>query len=148
ERDRHRTGERRDQADPGGDRHPRRKESLSTSRSSRRRASATIRPRPTTTSDAATAITASAKIWPLASPWWREKAIRARLAPLSMISSERSTINRLRRSSTPAAPIANSAAAIARYQAISGPCTSLLGVGLAGGCRARVGAEDDAADGG
>ena len=42
--------------------YPRSSVSLSTSRSSRRLAIATINPRPTTTSEAATAITASAKI--------------------------------------------------------------------------------------
>ena len=41
---------------------------------------ATIRPRPTTTSEAATAITASAKIWPSLVAGWRENAIRARFA--------------------------------------------------------------------
>src|SRR6185312_5393955 len=75
ESDQQRSGERRGEADPGGDDHPRRKLSLSTSRSMRFWAIATIRPRPTTTSAAATAITARAKIWPLASPWSRANAI-------------------------------------------------------------------------
>ena len=57
-------GERRRQAEPGAGDHPRSSESRSTSSASRRRCSATTRPSPTHTSDAATAITASAKIWP------------------------------------------------------------------------------------
>src|SRR5437773_12240817 len=110
---------------------------------------ATIRPRPTTTSEAATAITASAKIWPLDSPCRRENAIRARFAPLSMISSESSTISGLRRSSTPRTPVANRNAATARYQAISGPRTDLSFVDQLAGRRraARMRAEDDRADG-
>src|SRR5437660_3748789 len=99
---------------------------------------ATTRPRPTTTSDAATAITASAKICPSPRPWWRENAIRARFAPLSMISSESRTISGLRRSRTPSAPTEKRKAATPRYQAMSGPSISPPGVR----------AQDDAADGG
>src|SRR5207244_9166251 len=51
ERDRERAREREEEADPGGDGHPRRVESLSTSSSRFFRAIATIRPRPTTTSE-------------------------------------------------------------------------------------------------
>src|SRR5262249_51802876 len=122
ERDHERRRERREQADPGGRDHPRRVCSLSTSSGSRRRDIATISPRPTTTSDAATAITAIAKICPAPSPCWRENEIRARLPPLSMISSESSTISGERRSSTPSAPIAKRIALMARYQVTSGPC--------------------------
>ena len=80
---------------------------VSTSSGRRRRAIATISPRPTQTSAAATAITESAKICPSISPWSREKPTNERFAALSMISSERRTINGLRRSSTPPTPIAN-----------------------------------------
>src|SRR5207248_5356021 len=148
QRDQERRGERRDEADPGGDDHPRRMESLSTSRSRRLRAIATIRPSPTTTSEAATAITASAKIWPLDSPCRRENAIRARFAPKSMSSGESSTISGLRRRRTPRAPVANRNAATARYQAMSGPRTDLSFVDQLAGRRraARVCAEDDRAD--
>src|SRR5262249_38219311 len=93
-----------DQADVA---HPRSVESLSTSSSSLRRWTATISPSPTTTSEAATAITASAKICPSRSAWFRENVINARFAPLSMISIESRTISGLRRSMTPSAPIAN-----------------------------------------
>src|SRR5512133_1692139 len=121
--------------------------SLSTSRSMRLRAIATIRPRPTTTSEAATAITASAKICPVSSPWWRANVISARFAPLSMISSESRTISGLRRSSTPSAPVENRKAATTRYQATSGPCTGLLPAFHERATRVRVRAEDDGADG-
>src|SRR5205085_5204234 len=124
ERDQEGRAERREQADPGGDDHPRSVRSLSTSRSRFRREMATIRPRPTTTSEAATAMTASAKICPAPFPWWRAKAISARFAPFSMISSERSTISGLRRRSTPSAPVANRNAETARYQETSGPLTA------------------------
>ena len=67
---------------------------------------ATINPSPTTASDAATTMTASAKIWPSSFPDWRANAIRARLPAFSMISSASSTISGLRRTSTPNAPIA------------------------------------------
>src|SRR5829696_10102265 len=117
--------------------HPLSTRSRSTSRSRRRRAIATIRPSPTTTSDAATAITASAKTWPVWSPCMRANEIRARLAALSMISSESRTISGLRRRSTPAVPIEKRIAATTRYQAMSGPCTCglrlvelVLGTGL------------------
>src|SRR5579859_3584526 len=65
--DQRRRGQRREQRDPGGgiDRsHPRNVRSLSTSSASWRRPIATINPSPTTTSDAATAMTAIAKTWP------------------------------------------------------------------------------------
>src|SRR5262249_4536344 len=69
ERDQERRGERGEEADPGtGDGHPRSTLAWSTSRATRRLAIATMSPSPTATSPAATAMTASAKIWPLRSP--------------------------------------------------------------------------------
>ena len=53
--------------------------SSSTSIGSRRRYSATIRPRPTATSQAATTMTIRAKIWPSMLPCMRENATSARL---------------------------------------------------------------------
>ena len=76
--------------------------------------------------EAATAITARAKICPSWFPCRRANEMRARLPALSMISRESSTINGLRRSRTPAVPIAKRIAATTRYQAISGPCTRRL----------------------
>src|SRR5205085_11710098 len=124
EQDQDGAGERREQADPTAvrhARHPRSSESVSTSSESRRRLSATTRPRPTQTSEAATAITASAKIWPAPLCQWRESAISARLPPFSISSSERSTTSVLRRIRTPSAPMPNRKAATARYQATFGP---------------------------
>src|SRR5213076_1524591 len=121
DRDRQGGDQRREEADPGGDDQPRSVLSRSTSRSSLRRAIATIRPRPTTTSEAATAITASAKICPSPFPWYRENAIRARFDPLSMISRESRTISGLRRMSTPSAPVQNRKPETQRYQTTSGP---------------------------
>src|SRR6188508_1725083 len=118
----------------------------STSRSRFRRAIATMSPRPTQTSAAATAITASAKTCPSICPNSREKPTNARFDAFSMISSESSTISGLRRRSTPAVPIENRIAATTRYQAMSGPCTgSLRFLELVLGPRARP--EHDAADG-
>src|SRR3954469_25000753 len=91
-----------------------------------RRPIATIRPSPTTTSDAAIAITEMAKTWPSSWPNWREKVIRARFAPFSMISTLSRMISGLRRISTPSAPTTNSSPESARYQATSGPSTGLL----------------------
>src|SRR5205823_2799569 len=68
ERDQDRTDERREQADPGTRDHPLRLFSRSTSRGTLRRFNATTRPSPTTTSDAATAITAIANTCPSARP--------------------------------------------------------------------------------
>ena len=68
---------------------------------------ATMSPSPTTASEAATTMTARAKICPSPLPDWRAKAISARLPAFSMISSASSTISGLRRTSTPKAPIAN-----------------------------------------
>src|SRR3954447_15567810 len=100
---------------------------------------ATIRPRPTTTSDAATAITEMAKIWPSSPPCSRDIAIRSRFAAFSMISTESRMIRGLRRSITPSAPVEKRIALRITYQLISGPCIGL---------HARVGAEHDPADGG
>src|SRR5579872_3323483 len=101
---------------------------------------ATISPRPTTTSEAATAITEIANTWPSSRPCRREKAIRSRLPALSMISTESRMISGERRSITPTAPIVKSRAARTTYQEMSGPSIALHG--------ARMGAEHDAADGG
>src|SRR3990172_2198202 len=105
----------------GATTYPRSALAWSTSRTRRRRAIATISPRPIATSAAATAITESAKIWPARSPCWRANAISVRFAALSMISSESRTINGLRRIITPSAPIPNRSAATIRYQPTSGP---------------------------
>src|SRR5205814_2592187 len=103
-----------------------------------RRPIATIRPRPTTTSEAAIAITAIAKTWPSSWPRRRANAISARFAPLSMISTESRMISGLRRTSTPSAPVTNRSAARTRYQPTSGPCIVLQ--------RPRMLAEHDPAD--
>ena len=96
-----------------------------------------------TTSDAATAITASAKIWPAPLCAWRENAISARLAPFNMISSVSSTISGLRRSSTPSAPIPNRNA----ESRVPGDARAEhLLRRSAGPLLAGVRAEDDAAD--
>ena len=79
EQDQDRAAERREQAEPGAAGHPRSSDSVSTSSERFRRLSATTRPSPTQTSEAATAITASAKIWPAPLCQWRESAISARL---------------------------------------------------------------------
>src|SRR3954449_933415 len=120
--------------------HPRSVLSLSTSSSRLRRPIATIRPRPTTTSEAAIAITAIANTWPSSWPRRRANAIRARFAPLSMISTESRMISGLRLTRTPTAPVTNSRAATTRYQPMSGPCIFFQ--------RPGVGPEHDAADGG
>src|SRR3954451_11426588 len=119
--------------------HPRSVLSLSTSSSRLRRPIATIRPRPTTTSEAAIAITAIANTWPSSWPRRRTNTIRARLTPLSMISTESRMISGLRLTRTPTAPVTNSRAATTRYQPMSGPCIFFQ--------RPGVGPEHDAADG-
>src|SRR2546423_4743957 len=105
-----------------------------------RRPMATIRPRPTTTSEAAIAITAIANTWPSSCPNRRANAIRARFDPFNMISTESRMISGLRRTSTPSAPVTKRSAASTRYQPTSGPCIVLQ--------RPGVRAEHDAADGG
>src|SRR3954451_13332651 len=104
-----------------------------------RRPSATIRPRPTTTSDAATAITEMAKTWPSSRPCRRENAISSRFAELSMISTLSRMIRGLRRSSTPSAPVVKRIALRTMYHWMSGPCIALQ--------LACVQAEHDSADG-
>src|SRR5690348_7338297 len=99
---------------------------------------ATMSPSPTTTSDAATAITEMAKIWPSSPPCSRDIAIRSRFAELSMISTESRMISGFRRSITPSAPVANSSPDSTTYHWRSGPCIALL---------ARMRPEHDAADG-
>src|SRR5919197_1781427 len=82
--DRSRQREREHEPAPGGRRHPRSSDNSSTSSGSRRRKIATMIPRPTTTSHAATTITTRAKIWPSALPHLRENAISARLPAFSI----------------------------------------------------------------
>src|SRR5260370_40742807 len=80
EQDEDRAAERGEQAEPGAvghAGHPRSSESVSTSSERFRRLSATTRPSPTQTSEAATAMTASAKIWPAPLCQWRERALTA-----------------------------------------------------------------------
>src|SRR5205823_9327591 len=139
-RDEHGRRERQQETDPGRGLHPRSVLSLSTSSSTLRRPRATIRPRPTTTSDAATAMTERAKICPSSRPCRREKAIRSRFAALSMISTESRMISGERRNMTPSAPVAKSSALRTTYHWMSGPCIALL--------PSRVRAEHHAADGG
>ena len=91
-------------------------ESWSTSSGSRRRKIATMIPRPTTTSQAATTITTSAKIWPSPLPHMRENAISARLPAFSISSRQSRITSGLRRVSTPAAPMAKMNADSTRYQ--------------------------------
>src|SRR5581483_7022808 len=137
EQDEQRPGERREQAEPRAGDHPRSSESSSTSSVSRLRWIATTRPSPTHTSDAATAITVSAKICPAPFPACRANAMRARFPPFSMISSESSTMIGLRRTRTPSAPVPKRNAAIPRYQAIPGPATTLLSARASRGRRRR-----------
>ena len=70
------------------------------------------------TSQAATTITISAKIWPSPLPHMREKPISARLAAFSISSRQSRITSGLRRISTPPAPIAKISALTARYQAM------------------------------
>src|SRR5436305_8435144 len=122
--------------------YPRSVLSLSTSSSTFRRPKATIRPRPTTTSEAATAITEIAKIWPPSPPCSRDIAIRSRLAEFSMISTESRMISGFRRSITPSEPIANRSALRTTYHWMSGPCIRAFQRLF----HARVRPEHDAAD--
>src|SRR5215813_3459267 len=104
-----------------------------------RRPSATISPSPTTTSDAATAITEMANTCPSSRPCSRENAISRRLAALSMISTDSKMINGLRRSITPSAPVENRIALRITYHWMSGPCIVLQ--------LPRMRTEHDSADG-
>ena len=65
---------------------------------------------PTTTSAAATTITKNAMIWPSRVPLIREKVTSARLTALSISSTHMNSTIALRRTSTPTAPMVNSAA--------------------------------------
>src|SRR5262249_20698116 len=111
-------------------------------------------PSPTTTSEAATAITVIANTWPSSWPTWRANAISARVAPFNMISTESRMVSGLRRTSTPIAPIVNSIAASTTYQVMSGPCIRLFQgreagavvVGRLDVAAAGVCSEDDPAD--
>src|SRR6266511_5423537 len=103
----------------GGRAHPRRLRMSSTLSGRRRRYIATIRPSPTTTSQAATTITTSAKTCASWSPFARPKASSARLPALSISSRHSRMTSGLRRISTPAAPVAKSSAERTRYQVMS-----------------------------
>src|SRR5262249_54052091 len=105
QQDQDRADERREQVEPGAAGHPRSSESLSTSSERFRRLSATTRPSPTQTSDAAMAITPSAKIWPAPLCQWRASAISARLPALSISSSEGSTTVGFRPMGCPSAQV-------------------------------------------
>src|SRR5437660_3463143 len=107
-----------------------------------RRPSATISPRPTTTSDAATAMTEIAKICPSSRPCRRENAISSRFAELSMISTLSRMISGLRRRSTPRAPVVKRSALRTTYHWMSGPRIA------AAFQLSRVRAEHDPAHGG
>jgi len=65
---------------------------------------------PTTTSAAATTMTKNAMICPSSEPLMREKVTSVRFTALSMSSTHMKTTIALRRTSTPVAPIENSAA--------------------------------------
>ena len=124
EHDQDRSGERREQADPG-----RRRSSAQLAQSGRRRGRACVVPwprsararrRPRTPRRPSPRARRSGR---RPSRCWRANATSARFAALSMISSESSTISGLRRSITPSAPIPKSTAETARYQGTSGPIT-------------------------
>src|SRR6202000_905408 len=120
ERDRDRAEQREEEDEPGpaGGGHPRSSFRLSTSSGSLRRKIATIRPRPTTTSQAAITLTPRAKTWPWALPTSRLKATSARL-PAFSISSRQSRITiGLRRTRMPIAPIVKSRALRQMYQSM------------------------------
>src|SRR6202000_1848579 len=118
ERDRDRAEQREEQDQPGpaGGAHPRSSRRSSTSSGSLRRKIATIRPRPTTTSQAAITITTRAKTWPWALPTSRLKATRARLPAFSISSRQsRMTIGD-RRTRMPMAPMVKRRALRTMYQ--------------------------------
>ena len=77
---------------------------------------ATMTPRPTVTSQAATTMTMIAKIWPSPLPCMRLKAMSARFAALSISSRQSRMTSGLRRVRTPAAPMQKTIAETARYQ--------------------------------
>ena len=72
---------------------------------------ATITPRPTTTSAAATTITKNTIAWPPMSLSSRANDTKVRLTALSISSTHMNMISTLRRMSRPMAPMLNSAAA-------------------------------------
>src|SRR6185312_4143222 len=119
--DRPEQGEEEDEPGPAGCAHPRSSERSSTFIGSLRRKIATRRPRPTTTSQAATTITTRAKTWPCWLPTSRLKATSARL-PAFSISSRQSRITiGLRRTRMPIAPIVKSRALRKMYQSMFTP---------------------------
>src|SRR5579871_2705609 len=96
---------------------------------------ATMMPRPTTTSAAATTITKNTTDWPPMSLSMRANVTKVRLTALSMSSTHMNMTSTLRLISRPTAPMVNSTAATVRYHA---PGTVIsarpleLGVGLPG----------------
>src|SRR2546429_7335918 len=83
-------------------------------------------PRPMQTSQAATVMTTSASTCPSPLPHMREKAMSARLAPLSISSRHSRMTSGLRRVMTPTAPSTKTIAETARYQAMltdASPCS-------------------------
>ena len=98
---------------------------------------ATIRPRPTATSQAATTMTISAKIWPSWLPCMREKATSARLPALSISSRQSRITSGLRRTSTPPAPIEKTSAETTRYQSMLIGCGGPPASSMRAGARRR-----------
>src|SRR5581483_6231319 len=95
---------------------------------------ATMMPRPTTTSAAATTITKNTIDWPPTSSSMRANVMNVRLTALSMSSTHMNMISTLRRTSSPTAPMVNSTAATDRYHApgtLISPRPLELGVGFA-----------------
>ncbi|MNC98133.1 hypothetical protein D3C83_160020 [compost metagenome] len=70
--------------------------------------------RPTAASAAATVTTKNAMIWPSTVPRKRSTATNARLAALSITSTDSRIVMRFRRRKTPAVPMENSTADRAR----------------------------------
>ncbi len=83
----------------------------------RRRKMATMMPRPTTTSAAATTRTKNTATWPPMSSSMRENVTKVRFTALSISSMHMNMTRTLRRISSPTAPMLNSTAASTRYQA-------------------------------
>src|SRR5579862_3513641 len=94
-----------------------------------------MRPRPTTTSAAATVITKNTTAWPPMSSSMRANVTKVRLTALSISSTHMNMTSTLRRMSRPTAPMVNSTAATVRYQApgtLISPRPLELGVGAPG----------------
>ena len=90
-------------------------------RSGLRRRMATMMPRPTTTSAAATTITKNTVVCPPMSLELRLRAAtKLRLTALSISSTHISMMSGLRRTSTPTVPMPNSTAASTRYHVVVG----------------------------